>query len=62
MLGFGHHETKNFLENFLHRAILPGALRVDLRSLKSVPDSFLTTFTSARRGGRTAFTSHWLVP
>jgi len=39
---------KNFQEKFLHRAILPGALCVDLRSLKSVPDRFLTMPASAR--------------
>jgi len=45
----GINVTKNFQEKFLHRAILPGALRADLGSLKSVPDRFLTTQAKARR-------------
>jgi len=43
--------SKNFLEKFLHRAILPGALRADLRSLKSVPDRFLTLRSNGPKGG-----------
>jgi len=41
---------KNFREKFLRRTILFGALRADLRSLKSVPYRFLTTLASAPKG------------